>query len=250
MSVLAASPSTTITGGALPLAMGLAVVAGLVSFASPCVLPLVPGFLAYVTGLSDERRRTRLVLGAVLFVLGFAAVFVGVATAYGLALDLTQAHRDLTTRVSGVIVVVLALVYLGFIGQGGTRVSWRPAAGLATAPLLGVVFGLSMSPCTGPVYGAILSMTNSLNGSTTDRGVILATCFALGMGLPFVLIAAGWSRAEKASRWLRDHHRPIQLIGGTLMLALGLLMVSGYWLNFLAWVQSSVLRLGGFETVL
>ena len=122
---------STVVSGSLPVALALALLAGVVSFASPCVLPLVPGFLAYVTGLTDEQRRTRLVAGALLFVLGFGAVLVSVAVALGVALEATQQYRATINRVAGVIVIALALVYLGFIGQRGLPVRWRPAAGLA-----------------------------------------------------------------------------------------------------------------------
>lgn len=247
-----AGPASTIITGSLPLAIGLAVAAGVVSFASPCVLPLVPGFLAYVTGLTDEKRRTRLVAGAALFVLGFTVVLVAIAAAVGTVTSLTEQHRDLTTRVGGVIVILLALVYLGFIGQRGTGVRWRPAAGLLGAPLLGAVFGLGMSPCIGPVYGAILTLTNSLaaHSTTVGRGVLLATCYSLGLGIPFILIAAGWSRAESASRWVKKHHRGVQLVGGSLMLAVGVIMASGQWLTFMSWLQTHVLGLDNFRTVI
>ncbi|TWE06894.1 cytochrome c biogenesis CcdA family protein [Rudaeicoccus suwonensis] len=220
--------------------MALALLAGVVSFASPCVLPLVPGFLGYVTGLTDERRRTRLVTGAFLFVVGFSVVLVGVAAAYSWATSLKFGHEDLMLRLGGVVVILLALVYLGFIGQRGIPVRWRPSAGLLGAPLLGAVFGLSASPCVGPVYGAILNLANPIGDqhSTVHRGVMLAAFYCLGLGVPFLLIAAGWSRAEKASRWLRNHHRPIQLIGGTLMLVVGVLMVAGVWEHVITWLQA------------
>ena len=248
----AASPATTIVSGSLPLAMALALAAGAVSFASPCVLPLVPGFLAYVTGLTDDAKRRHLVLGACLFVLGFGVVLVGLASAFGMVLTLVQGHRDLTLRIGGVLVILLALVYLGLIGQRGTGLTWRPAAGLLGAPLLGAVFGLGMTPCIGPVYGAIQVLANSLadDSAGTRRGVLLAACYAIGLGVPFVLIAAGWSRAERASRWLRDHHRPVQLVGAGLMLVIGLLMVSGQWLTLMTWLQGNVLGIDGFETVI
>ncbi|UIJ36465.1 cytochrome c biogenesis CcdA family protein [Allobranchiibius sp. GilTou73] len=246
---MSADVQQVVATGSLPLAVGLALVAGLVSFASPCVLPLVPGFLAYVTGLTDERRRTRLVSGALLFVLGFGVVLVGISIALNWALDLTRNHLGLVTRVGGVVVILLALVYLGFIGQRGLPVSWRPAAGLLGAPLLGVVFGLGMSPCVGPVYGAIQVAAAPLGheGGPVPRGVLLAVCYTIGLGIPFVLIAAGWSRAERASRWLRDHHRAVQLVGGTLMLIVGVLMVSGLWEDFVAWIQTQLVGNGAFE---
>ena len=242
----AESPSQIVASGALPLAMFFAALAGVVSFASPCVLPLVPGFLAYVTGLTDERRRTRLVLGACLFVLGFSVVFVGIQAALGFAVDALNPNRAVLTRVGGVLVILMGLLFAGVFGQRGFTVRWRPAAGLLTAPLLGAVFALGMSPCIGPVFGAILSLNTSLASSgTSGRGVALMTMYSIGMGLPFILIAAGWSRAEKASRWLRDHHRAIQLIGGALMVLIGVLMVSGVWDAVLARIQTDLVNQTG-----
>lgn len=244
----------TVTAGALPVAFAVALLAGLVSFASPCVLPLVPGFLGYVTGLSDvaleKRGRGRLLLGALLFVLGFSVVFIAVsatASAVGAALF---AHRLLLMRVGGVVVIALALVFLGLGTQRSWQPSWRPAAGLAGAPLLGVVFGLGMSPCTGPTFAAILALTVPLSGggSGVARGVVLAVAYSLGLGLPFLLIAGGYSKAGRASGWLRRHHRAIQVVGGVLLLAVGLLLVTGVWDTLTAQLQSRLVS--GFETVI
>jgi cytochrome c-type biogenesis protein len=249
-----ADAGTTIASGALPLALVLALVAGFVSFASPCVLPLVPGFLGYVTGLSDvaleKRGRGRLLLGALLFVLGFSVVFIAVsatASAVGAALF---AHRLLLMRVGGVVVIALALVFLGLGTQRSWQPSWRPAAGLAGAPLLGVVFGLGMSPCTGPTFAAILALTVPLSGGGggVARGVVLAVAYSLGLGLPFLLIAGGYSRAGRASGWLRRHHRAIQVVGGVLLLAVGLLLVTGVWDTLTAQLQSRLVS--GYETVI
>ena len=251
---MTADAGTTIASGALPLALVLALVAGFVSFASPCVLPLVPGFLGYVTGLSDvaleKRGRGRLLLGALLFVLGFSVVFIAVsatASAVGAALF---AHRLRLMRVGGVVVIALALVFLGLGTQRTWQPSWRPAAGLAGAPLLGVVFGLGMSPCTGPTFAAILALTVPLSGggSGVARGVVLAVAYSLGLGLPFLLIAGGYSRAGRASGWLRRHHRAIQVVGGVLLLAVGLLLVTGVWDTLTAQLQSRLVS--GFETVI
>lgn len=248
--MLVADAGTVVTGGSLFFAIGLALAAGVVSFASPCVLPLVPGFLGYVTGLTDERRRTRLVSGALLFVLGFTVVLVAVAAAYGWALTLVTEYRSLAMRVGGVVVILLALVYLGFIGQRGIPVRWRPQAGLIGAPLLGAVFAVGTSPCVGPVYGAILSIANPIGTASPWRGVLLAVFYCVGIGIPFVLIAAGYSRAERASRWLRDHHRGIQLVGGSLMLLVGILMVAGVWEHFVVWVQTQIVGVDGFRPVI
>lgn len=242
-ALVAQSPQQVVENGALPLAVVFAVLAGLVSFASPCVLPLVPGFLAYVTGLTDERRRTRLVLGACLFVVGFSIVFVGMQAAVSFIFDTVGSHRELLMRIGGVFVMFMGFVFLGIVGQNGFTVRWRPAAGLAGAPLLGATFALGMSPCLSPVLTGIVAANTALGShGSSARPLFLTTCYSLGMGLPFVLIAAGWSRAEKASRWLRDHHRPIQWVGGSVMIAIGLLMVTGLWQSFTDLIQTNLVN--------
>jgi cytochrome c-type biogenesis protein len=254
-TALAESP---VAGAALPLAVVVALAAGLVSFASPCVLPLVPGFLGYVTGLSDvaleERRRASLVLGAVLFVLGFTVVFIAlVALASAVSFALRE-HLDLLTRIGGAVVIVLALVFLGVGGRIGMQRSavprWKPAAGLAGAPLLGAAFALGWAPCTGPTLAAILALTAPLSadGGAVGRGVVLAVAYSIGLGMPFIVIAAGYSRAGRANGWLRRHQHTIHVFGGTLLLVVGILMVSGVWTNLVAWIQAHLV--GGFETVL
>jgi cytochrome c-type biogenesis protein len=230
-----ADAGSTITSGALPLAVLVAVAAGFVSFASPCVLPLVPGFLGYVTGLSDvtleRRNRGRLMLGATLFVLGFSVVFIAVAVTVSAAGALLKEHESLLMRIGGVIVILMALVFLGIGSQRRFAPKWRPAAGLAGAPLLGMVFALGWAPCTGPTFGAIMALSTALSGDqqAVARGVGLATAYSVGLGLPFLLIAGGYSRAGAASRWLREHHRGIQVAGGVLLLVVGFLLVSGLW---------------------
>lgn len=248
ISSFAASPQQIVATGALPFAVFFAVLAGVVSFASPCVLPLVPGFLAYVTGLTDERRRTRLVLGASLFVLGFSVVFVGIQAAVSLVYDTVGAHRAALIRGGGVIVLLMGLMFLGIIGQRGFTIRWRPAAGLVGAPLLGAAFGLGMAPCISPVLGTLVAANTSLNADSHARALFLTCCYALGMGLPFILIAAGWSRAERASSWVRDRHRLIQVVGGCLMIVMGVLMVSGLWESFMASIQTNLVN--QFETVI
>lgn len=237
--------SEVVLSGPLLLALGLAVLAGLVSFASPCVLPLVPGFLGYLTGMpsaggAEPPGRGRLVAGAALFVAGFSAVFItmGVAvSSLGLAL---QRHQDLLLRVGGVVVVLLGLVMLWQPG-GSWQPRWRPVTGLAGAPLLGVVFGLGFSACTGPVLGAILSLSASLppyDDSVVARGLVLAVAYCLGLGLPFLLVAAGLGWVSRVSRWLRDRHVTVQRVGGALLVLLGVLMVAGVWEQLTAWVQT------------
>lgn len=245
---------TTVISGSLPLALLLALAAGAVSFASPCVLPLVPGFLGYVTGLSGEgierEARGRLVLGALLFVLGFSVVFISVAVTASALGTLLIEHRALLMRVGGGIVIVMALLFLGFGPQRTFSPRWRPAAGLAGAPLLGIVFGLGMSPCVGPVFGAILTLSNTLSADADliRRGLVLSGAYCLGLGIPFLLIAGGYARAGRASRWLRDHHRPVQVAGGVLLILVGLLMVTGLWESAMTALQTRLVD--GFRTVL
>ena len=230
-----ADAGSTIASGALPLAVLVALAAGFISFASPCVLPLVPGFLGYVTGLSgvtlEQRSRGRLILGALLFVLGFSAVFISVAVTVSAAGALLKEHQSLLMRLGGVIVILMALVFLGIGSQRSFALRWKPAAGLAGAPLLGMVVGLGWAPCIGPTVGAIMALSTSLSGDqdAIARGVGLATAYSLGLGLPFLLIAGGYSRAGRASRWLQAHHRGIQIAGGVMLLVVGFLLVTGLW---------------------
>lgn len=257
MTAAVPTDSSTITSGALPLALIVAVAAGLVSFASPCVLPLVPGFLGYVTGLSEvdlaDRRRSRMVLGAALFVLGFTVIFIMGALAVSAAGAALAAHQSVLTKIGGVLVIGFGLVFLGVGGGYGSqrelRTHWRPTAGLAGAPLLGAAFAIGWSPCTGPTLGAIYALAAPLAGEApVGRGVALAAAYSLGLGLPFIVAAAGWSRATRANAWLRRHQRGVQLAGGGMLLILGLLMVGGWWEGIMSWVQAHLVV--GFETPL
>lgn len=240
--------------GSLVVATAVALAAGFVSFASPCVLPLVPGFLGYVTGLGDtslkDRARGRLVLGALLFVLGFSVVFLLMAFGFSLLGLALQEHRTLLMRVGGVIVIVTALLMLG-LGKGyAAQLAWRPRAGLAGAPLLGAVFGIGWSPCLGPTLGAIYAMTAPITAQSGNvgRGLVLAVAYCLGLGVPFLLMAAAWERAGRANAWLRQHQRTIQLVGGLLLLVVGVMLVTGIWETVMVWLQAHLI--GTFRTVL
>lgn len=225
----------TVASGNLVLALAIALLAGLVSFASPCVLPLVPGFLGYVTG------------GAGLFVLGFSVVFLAaMALAATFGLLLIEYERQLQV-VGGVIVILLALVFLGVGGQVTMAPRWRPRAGLWGAPLLGAVFAIGWTPCSGPTLGAI-SILSATGSPSVGRGVALGVAYCLGLGVPFLLIAAGWSRAEHASAWLRRRQRALQITGGLLLLLVGVLLVTGWWQTWVVQLQRTLV--GSFEVLL
>ena len=243
----------TVTAGALPVAFAVALLAGLVSFASPCVLPLVPGFLGYVTGLGDvalaQRAKSRMVLGALLFVAGFSAVFIA-TTAFLASIGAALVeHRTLLMRLGGVLVILMALVFIGAGTQRELRLHFKPAAGLAGAPLLGAIFGIGWAPCTGPTLGAVMLLaTTTGDEQAVTRGVILAAAYCLGLGVPFLLIAAGFQRFGRISAALRRHQRAIQLLGGALLLAVGVLLVTGLWEDWTRMLQTGLVN--GFRTVL
>lgn len=218
--------------GQLLLALPIAVLAGLVSFASPCVLPLVPGYLAYVGGISDPgaaRDRRRIVTGVALFVLGFAIVFVAYGAAFG-ALGLWLVRwQEVVIRVLGVLVIAMGLVFIGQFSflQRTIKPTWRPATGLIGAPLLGIVFGLGWTPCIGPTLAAISAL--SVGSGSPWRGALLGLFYCIGLGIPFLLVALGFDWVAGSVAFLKRHIRVINIIGGALLVVIGILMATGLW---------------------
>lgn len=236
-----------VLSGNLLLAVPIALLAGLVSFASPCVLPLVPGYLGYIGGIAGTGRKTdrrRLLLGVALFVLGFSAVFVTFGLLFGVAGLLLTPWMGLITRIAGVIIIVMGLVFIGrfTVMQRTVKPSWSVATGLAGAPFLGIVFGLGWAPCIGPTLTAVLAL--SLDGGSPARGALLGAFYCLGLGIPFLLVALGLNWVTGSVVWLKRHIRIVNIIGGALLICVGLLMVSGLWTLFISSLGSVI---NGFE---
>lgn len=222
-------------GGSMLLGLPLAALAGLISFLSPCVLPLVPGYLGYASGLSAAdlasggTNRHRVVLGSLGFVAGFTLVFVSGGVLAGSLGSVLSAWQRPLTIVAGVLCIVLGLVFTGVLpfGQGMWRLNVAPRIGLATSPLLGIVFGFGWVPCVGPALAVVISL--ALNEATALRGGVLSLVYSLGLGIPFVLIGLVFDRLAGTMEWAKRHHRGIQLAGGLVMVGVGVLLVTGVW---------------------
>ena len=231
---LAGWAQDAVAGGML-LALPVALVAGLASFFTPCVVPLLPGYLAYATGMSAAdvtgggTRRGRAVAGTALFVLGFAVVFVAAGVLFGAVGATLVAYQTLITRVVGILAIVMGLTFAGLIplGRRELRLSRLPAVGLAGAPLLGMVFGLGWTPCLGPTLSVVISL--ALSEGSASRGGLLAFTYALGLGIPFLVAAAAFTRMARTVGFFRRHQQALLSIGGLTMVAVGLLLVTGAW---------------------
>jgi cytochrome c-type biogenesis protein len=269
-----ADAATTVATGSLLLAIPFAFLAGLVSFFSPCVLPLVPAYLSYVTGMTGAELeelsqgskggtegeggvatstratalvRSRVLLGTFLFVLGFSVVFISFGAAFGGLGSRLVENAEVITRVLGVVTIVMGLAFMGLIPgmQREARLHVKPAVGLAGAPMLGVIFGLGWTPCIGPTLGAV--QTLAYESATAGRGALLSFVYCLGLGLPFLIAALAFSRSMQTFGWVRRHYTLVMRVGGAMLIVLGVLLVTGWWsdlsVDLRVWVS-------GFEPAL
>ncbi|GAB3648519.1 cytochrome c biogenesis CcdA family protein [Glycomyces tarimensis] len=244
MSLAAPDLAQTAASGPLLVAFGIAALAGLVSFASPCTLPLMPGYVSYVTGMSgtdlaEGGKRGRVLAGALLFVAGFTAVYTTVVFALQTAGRALLTNSGTVELVVGIFMIAMGLMFIGLIPEGrGFSPRWRPAVGLAGAPLFGAVFALSWIPCTSPVLAAITSLAVIQDGAARGVGLMIAYC--LGLGLPFIAFAVGMHRLAGALDFMKRHSRAIAITGGVMLVAVGLMLATGAWTEFTNWLRATV----------
>jgi cytochrome c-type biogenesis protein len=254
-------PAELAATGPLLLALGVCMLAGLVSFASPCVVPLVPGYLSYlaaVVGVDDDAdapgalrtarardglpgARLRVAGSALLFVAGFTTVFLlGTVAVLGMTTSLIS-NQLVLQRVGGVLTILMGLVFVGFVPalQRQARFTPRMLSTVAGAPLLGAVFALGWTPCLGPTLTGVITVASATDGASVARGVSLVIAYCLGLGIPFVALAFGSSWAVGGLGWLRRHTRAIQVFGGILLILVGLALATGVWNDFVSWVRDA-----------
>ena len=237
-----------VTSGTMLLAVPVAVTAGAVSFFSPCVVPLLPGYVSYATGLSgadlETARRGRMLAGTFLFVLGFTAWFVVLGTASGWLGEWLWEYKRPISVVLGAVTIVVGLVFAGVLPwlQRDVRVHRLPAVGLAAAPMLGMLFAIGWTPCLGPTIAAVQSL--ALTQGTAGRGAVLSVAYSIGLGIPFIVLGLAYRHMLGALRWVRAHQVWVTRVGGLMLVAVGLLLVTGWWDLWVAELRGWV---GGFE---
>ncbi|MCW2753716.1 MAG: cytochrome c biosis protein CcdA [Marmoricola sp.] len=234
----------TALDGSLLLAIPVALVAGLVSFFSPCVVPLLPGYLSYTTGLSgadlESGKRGRMLAGSLLFVAGFSFVFVSYGALFGAVGDWLFRYQHQITIALGALTILLGIAFLGAVPwmQRDWRFHRIPTVGLAAAPMLGVLFGLGWTPCIGPTLGAITSL--AFNEASAGRGALLSFVYCLGLGLPFIAAALAYRRMLGTIGWVRRHQAWVTRIGGVMLMVVGVLLVTGWWDHLVGDLRSVV----------
>ncbi len=241
--LLAEGLSGTVETGPLLVAAAVAVLVGVVGFLSPCVLPLVPGYLSYVAALSgdDERpSQRRMLAGALLFVAGFTVVLVAQGIVFDRLGNFFNDNRVLLERIFGVVTILMGIVFLGGIGflQREFKIHKLPRPGLVGAPLLGLGFGLAWTPCLTPTYSAVVGL--SVTEGTAGRGALLMVFYCLGLGIPFLLVAAGFGWVSSALGFVRRHRRVVSGVGGALLVVIGVLLLTGAWGELTIWLRSNV----------
>lgn len=225
------NPGDIVLSGSMLVAIPIALLAGIITFVSPCVLPLVPGYLGFVSA----NVKSKVVLGTALFVLGFSAVFVTLGVLAGSAGLVFWVREPVVQLVLGLLVVLFGFAMLGSVGFLQRTIKLpTPKIGLAGAPLLGVVFALGWTPCIGPTLSAVLVLASDTGDPL--RGAILASFYSLGIGIPFLLIAAGFGFAARSVEFVKRHLRAINIFGGVVLILLGILIASGLWLQFTNWL--------------
>ena len=240
----------TVASGSLAAAVPIAVAAGLLSFASPCVVPLLPGYLSYMTGVAVQdlhtARRGRMLAGSSLFVLGFTVLFVSGGAFFGGIGGQLVEYQSVISRVLGALVIAFGLAFIGWIPLLQREVRLPvPGVGLAMAPVLGLLFGLGWVPCLSPTLGTVTTL--AYTEATAGRGALLAFAYCVGLGVPFVIVAVAFGRLTRALDWVRAHQRALTLSGGGLMIALGVLLVTGLWDTLIIELRS---RIGSGEIAL
>lgn len=233
-----------VTDGSLWLSIPLAALAGLVSFASPCVLPLVPGYVGYVTGLSgsEEKRTRRVILGISLFILGFSLIFVLMSVVLAqLGAAPWLRGQGWVNVVLGVLVILMGLVFMGRFSffQKERKIHAKAPAGLWGAPFLGATFGLGWAPCIGPTFAAVQALVYT-GESGSSKAIVLTLAYCLGLGIPFLLVALGISRGVNTMGWAKKHRLFLQRIGGGMLVIIGILIATGLWNSMMSWTQANM----------
>lgn len=226
-----------LAGGTLLAALPIALFAGLLSFISPCVLPLVPGYVAYATGFSTNKGRV--LLGSTLFVLGFTFVFASYGLAFGGLGSHIAANEDLITRVLGIFTIAMGAIFLGLFPFAPTlQPKISTTGGIAGAPVLGFLFGVGWTPCIGPALATV--QTLAFTEASALRGAILSIGYSIGLGIPFIISGLFLDRSKKVRSFIIRRGELISRIGGVLLILIGLMQLTGMWSDLMINLRSLI----------